>query len=109
MTTSATVPVTVAPEAAARIAELGIQAAVDQLLGHALQTIPELQRLEVVLDGPYDTHEEPYLAIRATTDRILVPGDTTEREWRDWKLATFPPEVLEHITLLFVPGGGHAG
>ncbi len=109
MPESASVPVTVTPEAAARIAELGIQAAVDQMLGHALQTIPDLQRLEVVLDGPYDTHEEPYLTIHATTDRILVPGDTTEKGWTDWELSTFPPEVLEHIALLFQPGGGHAG
>src|SRR4051794_4080560 len=109
MPESASVPVTVTPEAAARIAELGIRSAVDRMLEHALRTIPELQQVEVVLEGPYDTHEEPYLIIRATTDRILVPGDTTESEWTDWKLTTFPPEVLEHITLLFQPGGGHAG
>jgi hypothetical protein len=50
MTTSTTAPVTVTPEAAARIAELGLQAAVDRMIQYVRGNLPELTRIEAVLN-----------------------------------------------------------
>ena len=50
MNTLADIPVTVSPEAAARVAELGMQAEFDQLLEKARRTLAGLRRMNVVLD-----------------------------------------------------------
>jgi hypothetical protein len=50
MTSAATIPVSVTPEAAARLAELGFQAQADRMIEYARQNLPELVRIEVGLN-----------------------------------------------------------
>jgi hypothetical protein len=64
MTTSATVPVTVTPEAAARIAQLGFQAEVGRMIDYARQHLPEVERIEVVLYDRYEIGDEPGITVR---------------------------------------------
>ena len=64
MATSTTVPLTVLPEAAARVAELGMQAEFERMLQHTRQTLPGLRSIRVYLAEPYDTDNEPRVVIQ---------------------------------------------
>ncbi len=109
MSKSATIPVTVTPQAAARIGELGMQAEVERMLDYARHHIPELVRIEVVLHERYDEDSPPGIAIDAFSQRRYDPADRTDAELCRWMVATFPPEVREHIHLWNYPEAGHAG
>jgi hypothetical protein len=108
MSTSTAVPTTITPEAAAHIAKLGIGPAVDQMLEHARQTIPDLKALEVVLEPTYDLGPpDEWLTIYADSGRDWVPEDKTAAEFGRWRVTTFPPEVCQHIALLVRYGHCH--
>jgi hypothetical protein len=110
MDTLPTVPLTIDPEAAARVAELGMQAELEQMLEHARRTIPGLQRLDVVLDPPYDTGDEPAVVIEALRDPATrAEPDQTWWHYSGWEITTFPPDVCRHFSLLILYGSNHAG
>ena len=109
MSASATIPVTITPEAAARVAELGMQQAVEQMIEHTRQTVPALRRIELILEPPYDTGDDPYLTIQAHTDRPFRREDTTEQEWGMWKITTFAPQIYQHIAMQVHYGDYRAG
>jgi hypothetical protein len=109
MNTSAAVPVTVAPEAAARIAELGMHAQVDRMLDYARQHIPELVRIEIVLNERYEEDAPSGVAIDTYSQRPFDSADRTDAELSRWMVTTFPPEVLEHIHLWHYLEADHAG
>lgn len=109
MPTTQNIPLSVEPEAAALVAELGLQTELDQMLDHARQTITGLQRLKVKFAPAYDTGEEGII-IEATRD----PANSQSKDWTwdqfsRWKIATFSPEVYRHFTLLDEIGTNHAG
>jgi hypothetical protein len=99
MTTSTSVPVTITAEAATRIAELGMQSAVEQMIERAKQTIPGLKALDVILEPAWDTGPDDYLTIQGFSDREWDPEDASEREYDRWAIRTFPPEVTSQIVL----------
>jgi hypothetical protein len=109
MTTSATVPLTVAPEAAARIAALGLQAAVDRMIDRARHSLPELDRIEVLLYDRYEAGDEPGIAIEAYGRCPFDPADRPDRDLVRWMVAEFPPEALQHVLIDYHPGAPHAG
>jgi hypothetical protein len=109
MTLSATVPVTVTPEAAARIAKLGFQAQVNRIIDYARQNLPDLDRIEVELHDRYELGDEPVLVIDAYGRRPFDPADQTENEMDRWIVREFPPQVLEHLITNYRPGDTHAG
>jgi hypothetical protein len=100
-----TIPVRILPEAAARIAALGFQAPVDQMIEHA-RNLPGVVRVEVVLNDRYDMSGEPGVAVDAYSDRPFDPADRTASDLARWAVTTFPPEVLEHLHLSWIPGAG---
>ncbi len=104
-----TTPATVTPEAAARITELGFQAEVDRMIGHARQNLPDLVRIEVVLAERYDMGGAPGVAVEAYSNRPFDPADRTSSELARWAVTHFPPEVLEHLHLSYLRCAGHAG
>ena len=106
---TSTIPVTVTPEAAARIAELGFEAHVETMLEYARQHVPGLERLEVVLNERYDMGGEPGVAIDAYSLPVFDPDDQTFWKITRWATTTFPPEVLQHLHLSLAPGTGHVG
>jgi hypothetical protein len=110
MTVSQAIPIAVTPEAAARAAELGMQAELQRMIDHTLQTISGLRRINVVLDPPYDTGDDPYITIEAIKDpATYLLGDPEGRRWGNWKITTFPPEVCQHIALMTIYEVNNAG
>ena len=106
---TSTVPVTIEPEAAARVAELGMQAELERMLEHTRQTVPGLRAIEVQLALPYDTGDETSIVIQVTMDDPHLEYDRTEDEWGDWKIDTFPPGVCRYFVMLTVYGSPHEG
>ena len=95
-----TVPLTIHPRAAARVAELGREQEFQQMLDHTRETVPGLRAIEVIAE------EEPYERGHASVIIIPVrqdpgPGDDpTNRNWGNWFVDTFPPEVCEHFVMV---------
>ena len=109
MSAPTTIPVTVEPEAAERIAELGLQAEFERMLEHARRTISGLRRIDVVLVPAYDTGDDPGIVLRAFRDPACYAEDDPVRDrWREWELATFSPDVHRHFTLWDVYENDHA-
>lgn len=106
---SATVPVTIRPEATARVAELGMQTELQQMIEHARQVVPDLAAIEVEVAERYDAGGEPGVSVIAYSDRPFIPEDNTAWEIRSWAVETFPPHVLQHLCILLTPGRPNAG
>ena len=101
MPTVATIPVTIQPDAAEFLAEIGQERELEEMLEHAKATIPHLRALDVVLHDFPETGP-PSLTIHAHRDPY--PG-RPDRAWRDfgsWQVATFPPEACQNLGLLMV-------
>src|SRR5262249_27252432 len=109
MTPTTTVLLTVTPDAAAYVAELGMQEPFDQMLEHTRQTMAGLRAIRVTLQPPYDLGGGPCVLIEATTDDPRLGDDPSEREWARWQVGAFSPEVNQHFVLLVVYGPDHAG
>jgi hypothetical protein len=109
MATATTVPLIVTPEAGARIAELGMQREFDAMIEHTRQAVPYLRSIEVTLEEPYDTGDEPGIVIWATVDNPHPLADTSETQWSNWKVSTFSPDVCRHFVMLVVYGKAHEG
>lgn len=109
MTTASTIPVSVTPEAAARIAQLGFQAELEQLIENARQVLPDLARIEVVLNERYDLGAEPGIAVEAYGKHPGASGNGTFWKLADRLVTQFPPEVLEHLHVSYHPDDGRAG
>jgi hypothetical protein len=108
MSASTDVPVTITPEAATRVAELGMQKELDQMIAHVREVVPDLVLIEVAREPPYEVDWEP-VTITAYSDRPYVPGDNSNWELIRWSAETFPPQVLENMLILLVDGRPHAG
>jgi hypothetical protein len=108
MSASIEAPLTITPEAAARIAELGMQKEFEQMIAYVREVVPELAAIEVVRELPYDTDWEP-VSITAYSDQVFAPGDNTSAKLDEWVVTTFPPQVLEHLVVLLSPGRPYAG
>jgi hypothetical protein len=99
MRTTDTIPVTVEPEAAAFVAELGMQAELDQMLDHAKRTITGLQALNFQFMPAYDTGEERII-LQALRDPASPDfGAWRWDQWSHWEISTFSPDVYRHFTL----------
>ena len=99
----AAIPVTVDPEAADLVAELGMRAELERMLEQARQAIPGVRRLHVVFAPPYDTGPDPSVVIEAYRDPAARhPKDNTSAQYDRWQIATFPPDVFRHFVLLLM-------
>ena len=109
MNVTASIPATVSPEAAAAIAELGMQTELQRMIDHALQTIPGLERIDVALEPHYDTGDETKVLLHALRDpATLSPDDQVSKQWTEWVVRSFSSEVLWHTCLIFSYGKNHA-
>jgi hypothetical protein len=110
MSQVATVPLMISEEAAAHIAQLGMQAEFEQMLEHTRQTVSELRRIEVSLELPYDLGDEDGILIQAIRDRAAyVAKDPTSSDWGEWFIFAFAPDVRRHFTFWVVYESNHAG
>ncbi len=108
MNEPADVPVVVDPEAAARVAELGMQAEFEQMLDYTRRAVPDLRRIDVEVAWPYDTGREPGVTIVATTGRPWVQEERPWDKLAAWMINTFPPQVWEHFMIDLLYGGENA-
>ena len=108
MNPATTIPLTVTPEAADRVAELGYQGELDRMLEFLRQVLTGLQGLEVYLVPPYDTGDEDGLIIQAACDPATRDVNRkAKHRWRDWRFQTFSPDVYRHFVLFLVDGTPH--
>src|SRR5262249_45380205 len=104
-----TISISIAADAAAHVAALGLQTDFERMLNHAQATIPGLQKLDATLAEPYDTGEEMTVLLRALRDPASrASNDHARRDWSSWKINTFSPDVHRHFALLIAYGGNHA-
>jgi hypothetical protein len=108
MNASTDVPLTITPEAAARIAELGMQKELEQMIEHVREVVPNLAAIEVTIAECYDTRDEPGISIVAYSDRAFAPEANTSWDLIGWAVDTFPPQVLEHLCIQLSPGRPYA-
>lgn len=108
MNASTEVPVTFTPEAEARLAELGMRPQAEQMIAYVREAVPGLTAIEVTIEECYDTRDETGIRIEAYSDRVFEPGVNSSAKVDDWVVNTFPPQVLEHLCVLFSPGRPYA-
>lgn len=93
-----TVPVTIAPQAAELINELGLRDAIEQMIEHTRQVVPDLQTIELGREiQPSDCPEDRYVVIEAWRTGPTPLEDPTDDEWREWFLRAFPPKVTAWV------------
>jgi len=98
MATTATIPITISPEADAFISGLGARPEFEAMLDHTRQAIADLRAIEVYLDDVPGTIP-PGIVIVAHRGDPRTGDDPTNRNWGRWLVETFPPEVCEHFVL----------
>ena len=106
MNASTDVPVTITPQAEARITELDMRKEFEQIIAYVREVVPELAAIEVVRELPHDTDWEP-ISITAYSDPVFADGGNTPGQLDEWVVKTFPPQVLEHLVILLSPGKPH--
>lgn len=99
-----TVPVIITPEAAARVAELGMKAELERMLEHTRQTVSGLRSIEVQLALPYDTGDETSIIIEASMDDPHLEYDPTDTECGKWEVRTFSPDVCRYFVMMTCTG-----
>jgi hypothetical protein len=106
--TEATIPVTVAEDAAARVAELGMQREFDLMLEHARQTLSGLRHLRVTLEyDPVRPEDDPQVVIWAHHGEVPPEkwSDLTGwNEWVKWEYENLSPRVRTNLLLTSVYG-----
>ena len=99
MSTTMTVPVTIAPDALAFVDRLGQRQEFELMIDRAKHVVPGLSSIEVALDEATDDMP-PGVILWTHRDDIGTDDDPTQRSWIEWMAATFPPEVCENFVLL---------
>ncbi len=108
MSASTEVPLMITPEAAARVAELGMQKELEQMIAQVREVMKGLVAIEVKIAECYDSRDETGVSIEAYRDGPYDPEDKTSRNLIGWAVETFPPQVLEHLCILPSYGNPHA-
>jgi hypothetical protein len=94
------VPISVSEEAQIHIAKLGLQREFEAIVDRARQSIPGLQRLEVVLESDPEEDRDLVVVLEAYRERGGLEEATAVRdEWVHWFVDTFPPAVCWHFLL----------
>jgi hypothetical protein len=99
MSTTMTLPLTIAPEAWAFIDHVGQREQFDLMLERAKRVVPDLVAIEVELGEATD---EILAAVVLWTHRgdAGPDNDATQQDWIEWMAATFPAEVCQNFVLL---------
>ena len=97
MSAVTTIPVTVSPEAEARVVELGMRSDLEHMLDHAREVIPGLRRLHVTLWVPEDFIDDPRINIHAFHAGSDEMESSIHYAWRDWTITTLSPDVWRHF------------
>ena len=110
MSRTLSLPVTVSPEAAARVAELGFQPAVYALVAQAFNILPGLQSIQLVLVPSYEMDDIPWLVFECNGDRREQQSRVDLVNWYTWRAEHLPFEVGRHFMLNWIHDEAvHAG
>ena len=101
---TATIPVTISPEAAAYVAEIAMEQPFRQMLEHIQETVCGLHAVSVVLQEPYDLGPDPCVIFDVTMADPKVEKDETESRFERWQIENFPTGVYIHFVMLTVYG-----
>lgn len=109
MSTAAIIPITITPEAAAFVRQLGYDSALERMLEYTKQEVPGLCSIIVKKEIDY-TGEG--LGVTLEAHRLPVPDpmrDATDRDWAAWKRQHFSPEVTDQFCLMsyYTDENGH--
>lgn len=104
MTRTTTVPLTVTPEAAAHVAQLGLHEEFEQMLEHTRQAVPGLRSIQVKLEYNPETEDQPAVVIWSSMEDRGLDYDPTAEQWSRWEIETFPPEVCIHFVMVPILG-----
>jgi hypothetical protein len=99
MSTTMTVPVTIAPEARKFIDMVSQHEAFELMLDRAKLVVPGLTAIEVAL-GEATDGIPPGVIFWTHRGDIVLDTDPTQQNWIEWIAATFPPEVCQNFVLL---------
>jgi hypothetical protein len=105
--TETTIPVMVADDVTARVAELGLQREFEQMVEHARRTAPGLRAIRVTLEyDPACPSMEPQVVIWVQRDEPADQHafDPTDWDWGGWQGETFPPQVFQHFVMISLYG-----
>jgi hypothetical protein len=98
-----TIPVRVADDAAARVAELGMRRELEQMIEHARRTARGLKGIQVLPEyDPVHPTDPPEVIVWVHHD-VPAEGpaaDKTDLEWVEWLVHTFPPEVTHMLHMI---------
>jgi hypothetical protein len=108
MTTAATIPVKVEPDAAEYIEQLGMRAEFERMLEHTRSIVPGLRAITVEYDHDPSNTIGPGIIIWSHRDEPPGP-DGVDNDWGRWKVTTFPTEVCLQFVMLSAYGGGGNG
>lgn len=109
MAATTTIPITVDPEAAARIDELGLRPEFEEMLEKARAIMPDIRAIEVTLEfDPEEVEREPMILITPLRPEPSQDYDPLDREWGHWFVRAFSPDVCRHFVLLSRYEPGHA-
>jgi hypothetical protein len=95
-----TIPVTITPEAAARVAELGMQREFEMMLDYVRQISPGLRSVEADLRLPYDTGDDLGVLIKGRLAEPYCRESGLRSQLRAWRSATFSPDVGRYFSIL---------
>jgi hypothetical protein len=105
------VPVIIPDEARATIDELGLRRQVGEMIEHTQQAVTGLHSIEIEVWYERDVEDHPpipHVTIIGWREGHRSKGDeVTEREWFDWSVRTYPPEVKQHISFVVQYRGDH--
>jgi hypothetical protein len=103
MATASTVQTTIAPDAAARVQELGLEQEFKMMREQLPRIIPDLRAIEVSLDYPPDYDDDPMVTLITYQPEYSGEGlEPTDREYDLWLIKTFGPDVLRHFVRLII-------
>src|SRR4051812_32985226 len=98
------IPINVSPDAAARVAGIGLQSELDAMLGHTKEAVPGLRSISVYLDLRPEGGDPVVLIMADITepgpDGPGMADDRIELKWDRWAIATFPPDVNRHFCMM---------
>lgn len=89
--TTTTVPVTYDADAKARLDELGLHDVCEKMIEHALEALPNLQRIEVT--GPYVEHLGPDQQVVIEAYMSGPPTIEHSRDFHKWVFTNIPGEA----------------
>lgn len=105
---TATIPVTVPAEAAARVEELGMQREFEIMLDFLKQNMPGLRSIVVEVDPTIDMWDAASVVLWTHRDDPGLEIDPGDQIWGSWFVNAFSPDVCRHFVHLSTYEAPHA-